>query len=171
MLRRLMTWAGVVAIAFVGSAASANTITIGASRDATIFQNNVDNSNGAGPGMFSGTNGAGSPRRGLIDFDIAGNVPAGSTITSVQLTLFLAQVAGGGGGSADTTPRTIELHLLTSNWGEGTTGMGLPLAGSGQGFPANAGDATWNARMFPSTLWGTAGGDFNASASASTLVG
>jgi hypothetical protein len=35
-----------------------------------------------------------SPRRGLIRFDIAGNIPAGATITGVQLTLFLGQVAG-----------------------------------------------------------------------------
>ena len=90
--------------------------------------------------MFAGTDGVGSPRRGLIEFDIAGNVPAGSTINAVQLTLFLGQVAG-----SDTTPRTIELHRLTADWGEGTTGSGSTMiGGTGQGFQANAGDATWN---------------------------
>ena len=88
----------------------------------------------------------------------------------MQLTLFLAQVAGGGGGAGDTTPRTIDLSRLTNNWGEGTTGLGSTVGGSGQGFPANPGDATWNARLFPATLWGTPGGDFVASASGSTLV-
>src|SRR5262249_10149697 len=117
------------------------------------------------------TNGMNSPRRGLLDFDIAGNVPAGATITGVQLTLFLGQVAGsGGGGGGDSTPRTIELHLLTANWGEGITGLGSTIAGSGMGFPANNGDATWNARMFPGTLWASPGGDFAASASGSTIV-
>ncbi|MDD5581043.1 MAG: DNRLRE domain-containing protein [Methylobacter sp.] len=150
--------------------ALATTITIGASRDATIYENNTNNSNGAGPVLFAGTNGGGSPRRGLLDFDIAGAVPTGATINAVQLTLSLGQVAGSGGGVGDPTPRNIELHTLTSNWGEGTTGQGQPIGGSGNGFPANTGDATWNARLFPGTLWTTPGGDFAASASASTLV-
>jgi hypothetical protein len=145
---------------------SATTITIGDIKDATIFQNNVNNSNGAGPAMFAGNNGMNSPRRALLEFDIAGSVPAGSTITDVQLTLFLAQVAG-----SDVTPRTIELHHLNADWGEGTTGASSTVGGSGQGFPANAGDATWNARFFPGTLWTTAGGDFAAAASGSTVVG
>jgi hypothetical protein len=156
----------------LGSPASAAAvITLDASRDATIYENNVNNSNGAGPATFAGINGTGSPRRGLIDFNIAGSVPAGATINGVQLTLFLAQVAGSGGGSpGDTTPRTINLNRLTNDWGEGTTGLGSAVGGSGQGFPANPGDATWNARFFPATLWGTPGGDFVAAASGSTLV-
>jgi hypothetical protein len=166
MRRLVMTCAlGLSIVAFLGSPAGATIITIGASSDATIYQNNVNNSNGAGPAMFAGTNAMNSPRRGLLAFDIAANVPAGSIVSDVQLTLFLAQVAG-----ADTTPRTIELHLLTSDWGEGTTGAGSAVGGSGQGFPANAGDATWNANFFGTTLWGTAGGDFVAAASASTVV-
>jgi hypothetical protein len=148
--------------------ALATDITIGARRDATIYQNPPNNSNGAGLALFAGTNGQNSPRRGLLDFDIAGSVPASATINSVQLTLHLGQVGGSGGG--DATPRTIELHKLTNNWGEGITGQGAAIGGSGQGFAANAGDATWNARLFPSTLWATPGGDFSASASSSTLV-
>ena len=167
MLHVLLKSAAVVAIVFTLSApASGTIITIGDIKDATIFQIPANNSNGAGPGMFAGTDGVGSPRRGLIEFDIAGNVPAGSTINAVQLTLFLGQVAG-----SDATPRTIELHRLTADWGEGTTGSGSTMiGGTGQGFPANAGDATWNARFFPGTLWATPGGDFAASASASTIV-
>jgi hypothetical protein len=166
MKSAFMKWTAIVAasIAFVVPA-GATTITIGASRDATIFQNNVNNSNGAGPAIFAGTNGMNSPRRGLLDFNVAASVPVGATVTDVQLTLFLAQVAG-----VDATPRTIDLHLLTSNWGEGTTGLGSAVGGSGQGFAANPGDATWNARLFPGTNWGTPGGDFVAAASASALV-
>lgn len=85
------------------------------------------------------------------------------------MTLFLGQVAGAGGG-ADSTSRTIELHKLTNDWGEGVTGQGAAIMGSGQGFAANAGDATWNARLFPSTSWTAPGGDFAAAASSSTLV-
>ncbi len=116
--------------------------------------------------MFAGTNGMDSPRRALIDFDIAANVPTSATITSVQLTSFLGQVAGN-----DQTPRTIGLYELTADWGEGTTGSSMMIGGTGQGFPANPGDATWNARFFPGTLWTTPGGDHNATASATSVVG
>jgi hypothetical protein len=159
---------------------SATSITIGSIHDATIFQNNPNNSNGAGPALFAGENGAGSPRRGLLEFDIAGFVPAGSTINAVQLTLFLAQVAGSGAGPGDPTPRIIELHRLTDNWGEGVTGLGSTVGGSGQGFAAAIGDATWNQRFcgggppctgVGGTSWATAGGDFVAAASQSSLVG
>ena len=70
-----------------------------------------------------------SPRRGLIQFDVAGNVPAGATITGVQLTLFLGQVAG-----TDMTPRDIGLFALGADWGEGTTGSGNTTIGGRPGF-------------------------------------
>lgn len=145
-------------------------ITIGASRDATIYQNGPNNSNGAGPVLYAGTSGQNAPRRGLLDFDVAGSIPAGSKIESAQLTLYLGQVASSGGGGGDATPRTIELHALANDWGEGVTGLGIGVPGGGQGFPANTNDATWNARLFPDTLWTTPGGDFASSASSSTLV-
>jgi hypothetical protein len=149
----------------VTSTAKADSITLGASRDATIYQNDPNNSNGAGFTMFAGDNGMNSPRRALLDFDIAGNVPAGSTITSVELTLVLQGVAG-----TDSTPRTISLHSLLADWGEGTTGAGMGGGGTGQGFPANAGDATWSQNHFGVSAWTNAGGDFSATASASAVV-
>jgi hypothetical protein len=149
----------------IGGASDANIATD--VKDASIFQNNVDNSNGAGPGMFAGTNGTSSPRRGLIEFNIAAKVPAGATITSVQLEMFLGQTAGGGAGSFD-----IQLHKLTSNWGEGTTGStSTTIGATGQGFPANPGDATWNANFFGSSTWTTPGDDYSSIVSATTSVG
>src|SRR5689334_9124860 len=62
-----------------------------ASKDNSIFQDAPSNSNGAGLGIFSGNNNAKSPRHGLIQFDIAGGLPAGVTITKATLTLTLAQ--------------------------------------------------------------------------------
>jgi hypothetical protein len=153
------------AMTLVTSAADADVITLGASRDTTIFQNNTGNSDGGGFTMFAGNNGMDSPRRGLVDFDVAHNVPAGATITGVQLTLTLQGVAG-----TDTTPRTIGLHTLTSNWGEGTTGAGMGGGGTGQGFPANPGDATWSQNSFGSSSWAHAGGDFATAPSASAVV-
>jgi hypothetical protein len=147
----------------------ADIIDIGAEKDATIFQNNVNNSNGAGPGIFAGANGTSSPRRGLIAFDLSA-IPAGSTITGVQLTLTVGQIAGSGGSGGSNT-ETIGLFALTRNWGEGTTGnTATQIGATGQGFAANPGDATWNAAAFQQTSWTTPGGDFALTASASLTL-
>jgi hypothetical protein len=150
------------------------TITIGASKDTTIYQNNVNNSSGGGNGLFAGANGMASPRRGLIAFDIVDNVPTGATITDVQLTLFLGQVGGSGGGGSGGTA-TIDLHRMLADWGEGTAQKQTPpndsFVGLGQGASANVGDATWNARFFSTTLWNSPGGDFASAASATASVG
>lgn len=143
-------------------------VTIGASKDATIFQNPANNSSGKGNGLFAGTNGSTSPRRGLIRFDIAAAVPAGSTINSVELTLTLAQVAG-----MQTAGTTIELYRITKDWGEGNTQASNPptdaTGSQGQGAAAQPGDATWNANFYQLSTWTTAGGDFAAGPASATL--
>jgi hypothetical protein len=152
------------------SSASADTVTVGSSQDTTIFANNVNNSAGGTVVMFSGTDGNASIKRALVKFDVAASVPAGSTITGVQLTLFLGQVAG----NVTTGTATIGLYRLTDDWGEGTNGAGTSIAADGQGFPAQGGDATWANRFYSSTSptpWTNAGGDFIATSSAQTTVG
>src|SRR5262245_61027435 len=91
----------------------ATVINLGANKDNTIFQNNPNNSAGGGAGIFVGTNGNTSPRRGLISFDLT-SIPFGSTINSVQLTLTVGQIPGGTTGVA----RTIDLFAMTRAWGE-----------------------------------------------------
>ncbi len=151
---------------FAAQTAAAVTVPIGSQRDTTIFENNKNNSAGGQTQVYSGANTAMSPRRGLVGFDIAGNIPAGSTITSVDLTLTLSMVAGSGMGGGGGSP-SIELHEIAQNWGEGSVSTG-----SGQGAAAAAGDATWNSRLNGSALWDTAGGDYDPTASASlTIVG
>jgi hypothetical protein len=153
---------------------SAATVTIGASRDATIFENNVNNGSGGGNGLFAGTNGAGnSPRRALIAFDVAAVVPAGSRIQETKLTLFLGQFPNVGAVAES----TIGLHRLSADWGEGTTQQQIPpndtFGGLGQGAPAVEGDVTWNARFHSATTplpWTAPGGDFELAISASTVV-
>lgn len=142
--------------------AAADQVTIIASKDNSIFQNSPTNSAGAAGGIFVGANGNTSPRRGLVAFDIASNIPAGATIDSATVTLYLGQ-------APSTTLRSIELHRLNVNWGEGTAGTGSAIGGSGNGFSPAAGGATWNEGM-PGIPW-TAGGDFVATASASVSVG
>src|SRR6266568_4581613 len=158
-------WAGALAI----SAVHADVAMIGAGKDNTILQSNVNNSLGAGQAVFAGTSGQASPRRGLIEFDVAGAIPAGATINSVQLTLYLNSVAGGSASSP-----TIHLYRLFNDWGEGSAGSSVNGAsGVGQGFAAGEGDATWNARHFSATtptLWNTSGGDFAATDSAALAI-
>jgi hypothetical protein len=145
----------------------ADTITIVADRDTSIFKDLPNNSAGADQSMFIGTTRSSSPRRALIDFDIAGSIPAGAIITSVRLTLFEEQSAPG-----ETRARPIELHRLLADWGEGTTGQGQNTK-TGRGFPTppDGTTATWTSRFYNSVPWSTPGGDFLAASSGSTLVG
>jgi hypothetical protein len=176
------SWAALTIVAASTTSGWCATATIGGPNDAniatdvynaTIFDHAPDNSLGAGPAMFSGTDGTGLPLRGLLKFDIADNIPAGSTVFGVQLQLYLGWVPGlGMGGTSGPATANIELHALSANWGDGSTGAGITqIGGTGQGFPANPGDATWNANFYGTSLWTNPGGDFAPSASAVTTVG
>jgi hypothetical protein len=137
-------------------------VTINASKDNTLYEDAAGAlSNGAGEFFFVGrTNqGSGSIRRGLIAFNIAGNIPPGATITSVTLRLNMSKTNSGA--------TTVNLHRATADWGEGTSNAG---ANEGSGAPATTGDATWLHRFFNSTLWTTPGGTFVSTPSASQSV-
>jgi hypothetical protein len=152
------------ALAAAGPAA-ADVVTIPASRDNTLYQSSSGNvSNGAGEVFFAGhtsvfTN---SNRRGLILFDIAGSVPAGSTINSVTLRLHLTRAP------SLPEPSPMNLHRVLASWGEGTSN---PVGQEGGGAPATPGDATWLHRFFNTVFWASQGGDFSATVSATTLAG
>lgn len=107
-----------------------------------------NNSNALG-GLFTGQTVGGTTRRALLEFDIAGSIPAGATIDSVVLTL--SQIKIGPAASA-----VFELHPVLAAWGEGTS------SGTGAGGIATPGDATWNSRLFGTAAWTVAGGDFSA---------
>jgi hypothetical protein len=156
----------IVASILASAPAWSATTTIVASKDNTIYQNAANKSAGAAPGVFVGSNGSGSPRRGLLAFDIAANVPAGATVTGAELNMHL-------GNAPKSDPETISLHRLNVGWGEGTAGNAAAgIGGGGGGFAAGTGDATWNTPTFGSGAWTNPGGtgDFNAVASASTSV-
>lgn len=160
---RLAIVAGIFAAGV--SAASADVVTLGAAKDTMIFQNNVNNGAGGGPGFLAGTNAQPSIRRGMIEFDL-NSIPKNATITGVELRLRIGQIAGSGGGSGSGgfSHPTIGLHEMLVDWGEANTGASTAtgLGGTGQGNPAQAGDATWNARFFGTTSpWGTPGGQAN----------
>lgn len=134
------------------------------SKDNTLYQYfpaEGDLSNGAGFHFFAGENGTGEIRRGVLAFDIAGSIPPGSTIIAVSLSLNMSMT------SSD-TPRTVELHDLLADWGEGTSHA---PGGEGTGAPATPNDATWRHRFYDMIFWTTQGGDFSATVSASQSIG
>jgi hypothetical protein len=155
-------------VLFLPSAICADTVTLVSSRDTTIYQGAPSNSNGAGQAMFAGNTGQGTSTRGLVGFQIAGNIPAGSTITGVQFSLVLDRA-----GASEFMPRLIQLRRLLADWGEGATGAGSGVSQSGNGFPTpnNGTTATWTHRFYMTMPWTNAGGDFAATASGSTTVG
>lgn len=172
-LANCMKFALLFLLAALGaSGARGDTITLQADRDASIVAGNANNSNGGGPCFFAGTDGNSSPHRALISFSLNG-IPQGATITSVQLTLTLAQVAGSGGGGGGQIAKTATIGLfdVAHNWGEGTVESdAFGIGGTGQGGPANTGDATWNDAFYQQTPWSNPGGDHASTASASLFL-
>lgn len=148
---------------FAGSnqPANADLITLQPTADTALFSGNPNNNLGGHTNFAAGTMANGSLSRALIQFNSAASIPTNSIIHSVTLTLAVT-------AAASATPSSFELHPLLTGWGEGNK--------TGQtGAPASTGEATWNARFAPGTLWGTPGGqsgiDFAAASSGSTSIG
>ena len=147
----------------IANSVSAAIINLIPSEDNTLYEYDPaegDHSNGAGFHFFAGENGMGELRRGVLAFDIAGTIPAGSTITAVSLTMNMSMTPAGA--------LTVELHKLLADWGEGTSHAPM---GEGDGAPATPNDATWRHRFFDTIFWTMQGGDFSATVSASQSVG
>ncbi len=161
----LLSLLAVLTLGLAGpTAADAAVISVGASKDNTLFENAGGSlSNGSGIYLFAGRTNqpAGSAlRRGLIAFDVAAAVPAGSTIDAVSLDMTLSK-------TRTAIPRAVGLHRATADWGEGASNA---TGQEGSGTAAQAGDATWLHTFSPGSLWTTAGGDFAGAASATTNV-
>jgi hypothetical protein len=139
--------------------AAANEVTFGASRDNVMYAESGSESNGAGSHVHVGTNGQSQIRRGLMRFDVAANVPAGSIVTGVEMTLSMSMSNSG--------PHDVRLHRALADWGEGTSNAGN---GEGSGTFATTNDATWTRRFHPSIFWTTPGGDFEPVFSATKSI-
>lgn len=99
-----------------------------------------ENTHAGDPNLFVGRTRMGDVRRAMVAFDVAGAIPAGSKIKSVKLRMTVDKTHPGG--------HQIGLHRVTAEWAE---------------------SASWNNRQ-PGVKWAKAGGDFAATASASTSV-
>jgi hypothetical protein len=115
---------------------------IPADRDNTILSTSPESNDGASWALYIGRTGqSGGLRlqRALLRFDLS-SIPAGSTIDSAELDLFVWRTGGAATG--------VALHKATADWGEL--------------------ESTWSHAFFPGTPWATPGGDFEPTASAST---
>lgn len=139
------------------------TVTISSLKDNTLYEDaNGATSNGAGQYFFTGATAFGGLRRGVIAFDIAGNIPKCASITSVTLTLHMSKTISGG--------TDVELIKLLENWGEGTS---APGGQEGFGAPSTTGDATWKHNYYSGVFWNngaSSGGVYSGTASAVTSV-
>ena len=143
--------------------AKGDTVVLESQKDNTLYENAGGTlSNGAGQFLFAGRTSTLSGqliRRGLLNFDLS-SIPTGSTIDSVDLTLFMSRSISG--------TQNVNVHELIVDWGEGSSNAG---GQEGGGAAASAGDATWIHTFSATDFWATAGGDFDAAASASQAVG
>jgi hypothetical protein len=138
------------------------TVVLTPSKDTTLYQTTDGSiSNGSGVHLFAGATQGRQLRRALIAFDLAPHVPPGSRITRVTLTMTVSQTIAGN--------QTMELHRVTSDWGEGSSAT-LDFR-DGFGAQAVDGDATWIHTFRPDKRWTSAGGDFDATADATADAG
>lgn len=133
-------------------------IQLSPTKDNTIY-NEGSLSNGAGERIFAGVTKNGDKRRALIKFDLADAVPEGVEVDRAQLILYPSQVKTNG--------TIATLHMLTADWGEGSSNA---EGEEGKGAQADDGDATWIMTFLGGKPWGRPGGDFDTEILASSAV-
>src|SRR4029077_2925791 len=163
--KRLFAIAVVAALSSLGgSLATAGTVNINPSKDNTLYEYNPDVgdvSNALGMHFFVGTTAMNELRRGVLAFDIAGNIPPFAVVTAASLSANMSR-------TPSNTAYDMELHKLVADWGEATS---IASGEEGMGAPATPNDATWRHRFFDSIFWTTEGGDYSGTVSASQSVG
>ena len=149
--------------AFIASAmtARADSLTLNAANDTTLFETSAGNNLGGTTNFIAGNTAAGARNRALLRFDIAAQIPVNATINSVSLSLVDSS------GSGSFAASTFSLYRVLGNWGEGTK-----TGNSGQA--ATAGEATWIYRSATNLTWSApgaaAGGDYVPTASATNFI-
>jgi hypothetical protein len=138
------------------------TVVLAPSRDATLYLTGDGSlASGTGAHIIVGATNGFQLRRALLAFDIASQIPPGSHVTKVSLTLRLSRTISGS--------QSIELHRVTADWGEGPSNAGTSREGIGAA--AKGGDATWIHTFFPDKRWAKAGGDFTPAPDAAADAG
>jgi hypothetical protein len=143
------------------SGATPKSITLTPVKDTTIYDESSTLSNGAGDYLFAGTNWNPDFRRALMEFNIASAIPKYSTITSAQLTMYCSY-------AYNSNAEMLSLHMLYNEWGEANSHA---PANEEWGTNAEMGDATWQHCRFNTNSWGSPGGDYALSSTATQWVG
>ncbi len=126
-------------------------VTLTPTNDTCILENAPNNNIGAQLFVNSGSNSSLKRNRGLFRFDVASQIPAGSTITSATFVVLVV-----GEPSEPPAPSTFRTFRVLRPWGEGDKGS---PGGPGQGTTATIGEATWNYRLALTTnSWAVPGG-------------
>lgn len=152
----------VAALAVCAAPASAATLTITASRDATLVEQPDGNlANGAGQAFFAGrTNQADNGvRRALLAFDLPAPLGAPGPIRLEKVALVVTVLP------SNTPSMEVRLHRVLAPWGEGTSSTS-----GGGGAPASPGDATWIHAFYPDAFWSHNGAQFSGEPSATTVI-
>jgi hypothetical protein len=158
---------GIFVVVFIfllggGAVVTAEDIALEPSADATLYEGDGSLANGSGSFLFAGrtdTRSGAVERRAVLVFDIAGAVPAGSTITAVSLDVMMSRTTSGA--------QTVQLHRISESWSEGSSDA---TGQEGGGATSENGDTTWIHREFPNTDWSSQGGSFSQTVSGSQQV-
>ena len=150
-------WLATAVVLTAATATSqAGTVSLPARADSTLYESVTGAlANGAGQHLFTGITLSMDVRRTLVDFDIAGAVPAGARIVSADLHMTVSR-------SIYPPALPMSLHRVLESWNEGSANA---PGQEGGGTTAATGDVTWLHRNFPSLSWASPGGDYALAAS------
>lgn len=132
---------GLFAVALLATPAGGTTVTLPATADSSLWEDNADRRNGTATTMNVQSRSGGRDRRSVVRFDLSA-IPAGSQVTAATLELYLS--------TAPAATRTYHVHRVTRAWVEA--------------------EVTWN-EAANGVPWTTAGGDYQATPSASVTTG
>jgi hypothetical protein len=137
-------WIGACLIT-AGGFAHSESVSLVPAADTTLFETSPDHNLGASTTLVVGTTAKDLRSRALLRFDLSGRIPAGAVINAASLNF---QIEKSPPGPADSN---FELRRVLAPWTEGDKSGSL-------GSAAGPGEATWNVRQGPATLWGAPGG-------------
>ena len=115
--------------------------------------------NGSSQNFFAGKSASRLVRRAVAAFDLAGDVPVGSTITEVTLTLNMSRTVDDG--------QVTVLNRMLADWGQGASDH---PSNEEAKVAATTVDATWIFLAFDSDPSSEYGGDFPFAPSGNILV-
>lgn len=158
-----------IAACLLSGTSRAETVTIRAAADTSVFGSSPDNNLGAlatvplGPiNQSAGPDGSIPEGRVLLRFDVASLIPPGAVVTAAKLEFSVVKERFSG------PALDVEVRRVLVPWSEGTGG------GGNGGTTAKTGEPSWNQRATGTSTWASPGGaigtDYAATVSASGTI-